>query len=183
VMFLFLPLYPKLSRIFGMRNTIILASVPLGLSYMSLYFANGFWPAMIVYIGIIVFTNVGSVVGGPLFGAIIDEDERRTGVRKAGLFTGMNALLTIPVGGLHTVFFTSLLAFYGFASGAEVQTEATIQGIRVASSLLPGILILLGIIPLFFLPIGKKAEKELSDFSERMHRTGGAEDGNEDGAV
>jgi GPH family glycoside/pentoside/hexuronide:cation symporter len=183
VMFLFLPLYPKLSRIFGMRNTIILASVPLGLSYMSLYFANGFWPAMIVYIGIIVFTNVGSVVGGPLFGAIIDEDERRTGVRKAGLFTGMNALLTIPVGGLHTVVFTSLLAFYGFASGAEVQTEATIQGIRVASSLLPGILILLGIVPLFFLPIGKKAEKELSDFSERMHRTGGVEDGNEDGAV
>jgi Na+/melibiose symporter-like transporter len=81
------------------------------------------------------------------------------------------------------VFFTSLLAFYGFASGAEVQTEATIQGIRVASSLLPGILILLGIVPLFFLPIGKKAEKELSDFSERMHRTGGVEDGNEDGAV
>jgi len=169
VMFLFLPLFPRISKITGMRNLLILASIPLGLSYMALYFVNGFWPAMFVYIGIVVFTNV-NVVGGPLFGAIIDEDERRTGVRKAGLFTGMNALLTIPVGGIHTMLFTSILAFYGFVSGAEAQPETAVFGIRMASSFLPGILIILGMIPLFFLPINKKVEKELSDFSVRMHR-------------
>jgi GPH family glycoside/pentoside/hexuronide:cation symporter len=169
VMFLFLPLFPRISKVTGMRNLLILASIPLGLSYMALYFVNGFWSAMIVYIFIIVFTNV-NVVGGPLFGAIIDEDERRTGTRKAGLFTGMNALLTIPVGGLHTLIFTSILAFYGFASGADVQSETAVYGIRMASSFLPGILILLGMIPLFLMPINKKVEKELSDFSVRMHR-------------
>jgi GPH family glycoside/pentoside/hexuronide:cation symporter len=170
VMFVFLPLFPKLSRIFGMRNLIVLASIPLGLSYMSLYFVNGFWMAMFVYIGIIVFTNIGSVIGGPLFGAIIDEDERRTGNRKAGLFTGMNALLTIPIGGLHTMIFTSVLAFSGFVSGAEAQTESAIMGIKLSSSFLPGILIILGMMPLFFLPINQKVEKELSDFSVKMHR-------------
>ncbi|HPJ22515.1 MAG TPA: MFS transporter, partial [Clostridia bacterium] len=164
VMFLFLPLFPRISKVTGMRNLLILASIPLGLSYMALYFVNGFWSAMIVYIFIIVFTNV-NVVGGPLFGAIIDEDERRTGTRKAGLFTGMNALLTIPVGGLHTLIFTSILAFYGFTSGADVQSETAVYGIRMASSFLPGILILLGMIPLFLMPINKKVEKELSDFS------------------
>lgn len=170
VMFAFLPLFPKLSRIFGMRNLIIIAAVPLGLFYMSLYFVNGFWMAMLVYIGIIVFTNIGSVVGAPLFGAIIDEDERRTGTRKAGLFTGMNALLTIPVGGLHTWIFTTILAYYGYISGAQTQVASAVQGIRMASSFLPGILIILGVIPLFFLPINKKMEKELSDFSAMMHR-------------
>jgi GPH family glycoside/pentoside/hexuronide:cation symporter len=170
-MFLFLPLFPKLSKIFGMRNLIIFASIPLGLSYMSLYFVNGFWMAMAVYIGIIIFTNIGSVVGGPLFGAIIDEDEKKTGIRKAGLFAGMNSLLTIPVGGIHTVIFTSILAFYGFASGGAEQTETAVFGIRMASSFLPGILIILGMIPLFFLPINKKVEKELSDFSVSMHRS------------
>jgi len=169
IMFLFLPLFPKIAKITGMRNLIMLAAVPLGLFYMGLYFVNGFWSAMLVYIGIIIFTNV-NVVGGPLFGAIIDEDERRTGIRKAGLFTGMNALLTIPVGGIHTAIFTSMLAFYGFASGAEVQTETAIFGIRMASSFLPGILIIIGIIPLFFMPINKRVEKELSDFSVSMHR-------------
>jgi GPH family glycoside/pentoside/hexuronide:cation symporter len=169
VMFLFLPLFPRLARIVGMRNLLILASVPLGLSYMSLYFVNGFWTAMFVYIGIIVFTNV-NVVGGPLFGAIIDEDEMRTGVRKAGLFKGMDALLTIPVGGLHTMLFTTLLAYYGFVSGAETQSDTAIAGIRMASSFLPGVLILLGMIPLFFMPITKAFEKELSDFSVKMHR-------------
>ena len=158
-----------------MRNLIILASIPLGLSYMALFFANGFWMAMIVYIGIIVFTNIGSVIGAPLFGSIIDEDEKRTGIRKAGLFTGMNALLTIPVGGLHTVIFTSILAFYGFVSGADVQTETTVFGIRVASSFLPGILIILGTIPLLFFPINKKVENELSEFSAKMHRSNGVE--------
>jgi len=169
IMFLFLPLFPKLAKIVGMRNLLILASVPLGISYMSLYFVNAFWPAMIVYTAIIIFTNV-SVVGGPLFGAIIDEDERRTGTRKAGLFTGMNALLTIPVGGLHTMIFTSILAFYGFTSGAEAQVESAVFGIRMASSFLPGILVILGMIPLFFMPINRKVEKELSDFSVSMHR-------------
>jgi GPH family glycoside/pentoside/hexuronide:cation symporter len=158
-----------MAKIVGMRNLLILASVPLGVSYMSLYFVNGFWMAMVVYIFIVVFTNI-NVVGGPLFGAIIDEDEKRTGVRKAGLFTGMNALLTIPIGGLHTMIFTSILAFYGFASGAEVQTETAVFGIKMASSFLPGILIILGMIPLFFMPINKKVEKELSDFSVSMHR-------------
>ncbi len=169
IMFLFLPLFPKLAKIVGMRNLLILASIPLGLSYMSLYFVNGFWMAMLVYIGIVIFTNV-NVVAGPLFGAVIDEDERRTGIRKAGLFTGMNALLTVPIGGIHTMLFTSILAFYGFASGAESQTATAIFGIRMASSFLPGILIILGMIPLFFMPINKKVEKELSDFSVNMHR-------------
>lgn len=169
VMFLFLPLFPKISKITGMRNLLILASIPLGLSYMALYFVSGFWSAMLVYIFIVVFTNV-NVVGGPLFGAIIDEDERRTGTRKAGLFTGMNALLTIPIGGIHTVIFTSILSFYGFVSGAAAQTETAVFGIRIASSFLPGILIILGMIPLFFLPINKRVEKELSDFSVSMHR-------------
>ena len=82
----------------------------------------------------------------------------------------MNALLTIPVGGIHTMLFTSILAFYGFASGAEAQSETAIFGIRMASSFLPGILIILGMIPLFFMPINKKVEKELSDFSVSMHR-------------
>jgi GPH family glycoside/pentoside/hexuronide:cation symporter len=170
VMFAFLPLIPRLSSIFGMRNLIIIATIPLGLSYMSLYFVSGFWTAMLVYIGIVLFTNIGSVVGSPLFGAIIDEDEKRTGTRKAGLFTGMNALLTIPIGGLHTLIFTSILAFYGFISGAETQAASAVSGIRLASSFLPGVLIILGAIPLFFLPINKKVEKELSDFSNAMHR-------------
>jgi hypothetical protein len=36
---------------------------------------------------------------------------------------------------------------------------------------LPGVLIIIGAIPLFFLPINKKVEKELSDFSIAMHRS------------
>ncbi len=34
VLFAFLPLFPKLSSIFGMRNLIILSTIPLGLFYI-----------------------------------------------------------------------------------------------------------------------------------------------------
>jgi Na+/melibiose symporter-like transporter len=63
------------------------------------------------------------------------------------------------------------LAYYGFVSGAETQAESAVSGIRLASSFLPGVMIIMGAIPLFFLPINKRVEKELSDFSIEMHRS------------
>jgi GPH family glycoside/pentoside/hexuronide:cation symporter len=170
IMFAFLPLFPKWSRKTGIRNLIMLASIPLALGYMSLMAVNGFLQALLAYSVIIVSTNVGSVLAPVIMGFIIDEDERRTGVRKAGIFTGMNALLTIPIGGLHTMIFTTMLSYCGYVSGGETQTEAVRQGIRLASSMLPGILILIGTLPLFFFPISKKVEEELSEYSARMHR-------------
>lgn len=171
IMLLFVPLFPKWSKTTGMKNLIIMSSVPIALGYIGLYFISNFWQALFVYTGIIIFTNVGNVLHPVMLGAIIDEDERRTGTRKAGLFTGMNALLSIPVGGLHTFIYTLILSYYGFVSGAEVQVETAQFGIRLASSFIPGALILLGVIPLLFLPITKNVERELSDFSKKMHHS------------
>ena len=105
-----------------------------------------------------------------IYDTYIDEDELRTGMRKPGLFTGLNALLTIPVGGLHTVFFTSILAAYTFTSGAEMQNDQAVLGIRIGTALIPFVSVLLGIIPMFLSPITQAKEQELSEFSEKQHR-------------
>lgn len=105
-----------------------------------------------------------------MLGAIVDEDEQRTGSRKAGLYTGLNALLTISVGGMHTVIFTSILAAFTFVSVSEVQSDQALEGIRVGASLIPFLSVLLSIIPMALSPITYEKEQELSAFSEQQHR-------------
>ena len=105
-----------------------------------------------------------------MLGAVIDEDEQKTGVRKAGLFTGLNALITIPIAGIHTAIFTSLIAFYGFESGAAEQSARALDGIRVGAGLIPMLFVLFGVVPILFSPINLARERELSAFSEQRHR-------------
>ncbi|MBN1247325.1 MAG: MFS transporter, partial [Anaerolineae bacterium] len=112
----------------------------------------------------------GGLIGQPMLGAIIDQDEKNTGVRKAGLFTGLNALITIPISGIQAAIFTSLIGAYGFASGSTEQSVRALQGIRIGAGVIPFFFVLLGIFPMLFSNIDLQKEKALSDFAEQRHR-------------
>ena len=125
---------------------------------------------MLAYWVVIVGSQFGNLSQRPMLGAIIDEDEQKTDVRKAGLFTGLNALITIPVSGIQAAIFTTLISRYGFVSGAAEQSARALQGIRIGAGVIPFFFVLLGILPMLFSPIDRAKEKELSDFSEQRHR-------------
>lgn len=101
-----------------------------------------------------------------MMGAIIDEDEQRTGTRKAGMFNGLNALLTIPVSGIQASLFMGIISMFGFQAGQKAQTAQALLGIKVGAGVLPFVMILIGVIPIFFSPITKQKELELSEFSK-----------------
>jgi Na+/melibiose symporter-like transporter len=82
----------------------------------------------------------------------------------------LNALLTIPVGGMHTVIFTTILAAYTFTSGSEVQGDQALVGIRIGTGLVPALFALFAIIPMALSPINFAKEQALSAFSEQQHR-------------
>ena len=170
IMFLFLPLFGKYSKKIGVRRMLFLGALPLALGYLGIYFIGNMWQAMIAFTVVIVFTNIPAIAGPVMMGAVIDEDERRTGTRKAGLFMGVSALVAIPVGGLHMFIFTQVVGFFGYQSGIDIQPETAQQGIRIASSIIPAVFILLGMIPMFLSPITREVEKELSAFSEWRRR-------------
>lgn len=170
VMFLFVPLLGRWVKAQGMRKAAILSSLPAALGFLSLYFVRNFWQVVIGYCIVIVGSQVGGLIGQPMLGAIIDQDEKNTGVRKAGLFTGLNALITIPVSGIQAAIFTSLIGAYGFASGSAEQSARALQGIRIGAGVIPFVFVLLGIIPMFFSTIDREKERELSDFAEHRHR-------------
>jgi GPH family glycoside/pentoside/hexuronide:cation symporter len=170
IMFVLAPFLGRVSKRYGLKKASIYAAAPLALAFLSLYVVRNMVQAIIAYTAMIVFMTMGSIVIAPMLGAIVDDDEQRTGVRKPGLYTGLNALLTIPIGGLHTVIFTTILGAFTFVSGSEVQSARAVQGIRIGTSLVPAASILLSIVPMLLSPITLRREQELSDFSEQQHR-------------
>jgi GPH family glycoside/pentoside/hexuronide:cation symporter len=170
VMFLVVPTLGKYVKKIGLKRSIIISSFPAALGFLSLYFAQNFWQAMLAYWLIIVASQVGYLSQPPMLGAIIDEDEQKTDVRKAGLFTGLNALITIPVSGIQAAIFTNLISQYGFTSGSVDQSLRALEGIRIGAGVIPFFFVLLGILPMLLSPITQEKEVELSAFSEQRHR-------------
>ena len=170
IMFVCAPFIGQASKRFGVRKVGIYSAVPLALAFLSLFLIQNMWQAILAYTAVIVLSQFPNIIHVPMLGAIVDDDEQRTGNRKAGLYTGLNALLTIPVGGMHTVMFTSILAAYTFVSGSEVQSEQAILGIRIGASVIPFVSVLVAMVPMWFSPITLHKEHELSIFSERQHR-------------
>lgn len=165
ILFLVIPFATKFIKKTGLKNATILATIPGAVGFLAIYFIGNFWQAVIAYVVMYIFTSIAAMTHTPILGAIIDEDEQNTGIRKAGLFNGMNALLTIPVSGIQAAIFTAILSYYKFAAGSETQGALAIQGIKLGAGLIPFIFTLVGIIPLFFFPINKVRQEELSKFS------------------
>ncbi len=165
-LFVAVPFLGRFVKARGMKIAAAVWAVPTALGFLGLYFARGFGQALLAYCVIIISAQVGVLIINPMLGAIIDEDERKTGVRKAGLFTGLSALLTIPNSGIQAAIFTSLIGFYGFASGAAEQSARAVEGIRVGAGIVPFIFVLLSSVPMLFSPITLERERELSLFSE-----------------
>jgi GPH family glycoside/pentoside/hexuronide:cation symporter len=169
-MLIMVPFLGRYVKNVGMKRSSIVSSFPAAVGFLSLLFVQNFWQVLLSYIVIIAGSQIGGLIGRPMLGAIIDEDEQSTDVRKAGLFTGLNALITIPISGIQAAIFTSLIGFYGFESGAAIQSASALQGIRVGAGLIPFVFVLLGIIPMAFSPITLEKERELSEFSDQRHR-------------
>jgi len=166
-------IYPVIAvfvRKIGVRDTTKWAMVPTVLCYIGLYFAPSFWVAVPLYALLMIGFASTWGTGDMLMGAIVDEDERRTGLRKSSFYMGLSALITIPFNALHSMLFMALLQVFGYDGTLAQQSALAVTGIRLATALVPAFFILLGYIPLWLFPIGRKEEKELSDFSEAMRR-------------
>lgn len=181
------PVIAVLIRKLGVRDTVKWAMIPSIFCYIGLFFAPAFpqqfsvlgvsldlrfWSAAVFYA--LLMIGFASTWGGNdvWMGTVIDEDERRTGLRKSSLYMGLSSVITIPFTAVHSLIYMTLLQAFGYVAGenVQVQTAQAIFGIRLATTLVPAAFILLGYIPLFLFPIGRREEKELSEFSEAMRR-------------
>jgi GPH family glycoside/pentoside/hexuronide:cation symporter len=179
IVFLFLPLIvgiwitPKLSKKFGVvrADQILLTIAGIGLIMLT------FMPIIGIYLCLAL---AGFGLTGPLvlttvmWGEVADEDELRTGVRREGVFFGMNAFVTKPAQSLALVIPVALLAWANFIprTGTEPnlnQPPEVFLAIRLFIGFIPGTALLLEVLILQLYPLKGNYLNEVQEKVLKLH--------------
>lgn len=170
VVFALLPFIGKFIKHYGGKTTILASVVPYIIGHGWLYFTGNWIAALLAYIPIMVGRYGMSTANAPLAAALIDENEEMTGERRPGLINALLALLAAPAVSSQLAIFMWIISYYGYDAERSIQTAQAMQGIRIATCIIPIVFVFIGIIPLIFFPIDKERETELSTYSEaRRH--------------
>jgi GPH family glycoside/pentoside/hexuronide:cation symporter len=120
--------------------------------------------AGIGFVGPLVYTNV-------LFAQVADEDELKSGVRREGVFFGINALITKPAQSFALIIPAALLSLAGFiprdltggVPQPDLQPDAVFLAIRIFIGLIPGICLLLAAAILQLYPLKGEYWEEVQE--------------------
>lgn len=156
---IFAPLVSRLCEKCGTRNTYIITTAIFATAGLGFLVAPGIVFAAVV--AAIAGIGVSGIMIMPnmLYAEIIDDDQKRTGVRREGAFFGMNALvmrLSVVVQGFASSF---VLDRFGYEANAAQQTARAVMGIRILMGLIPLIFVGLAVVVLLFYPIDTKKQK------------------------
>lgn len=96
-------------------------------------------------------------------GDVVDMDEHRTGLRREGMYAGVNSFLTKPAISLAQAVFLGLLELYGYdpALAKGLQSASAETGILVGWTLVPGVLLLLCFVVLRWYPLSGPGWEEI----------------------
>lgn len=167
IVLLLLPLSAKLIKHVGSRTALWVAAVPYLAGLCLLFVATQWYHVLGCYVLIQSGRYMVTTASVALDAALIDDNERRTGIRKAGTIGSLRALMSAPLAGIQMVIFMGIITAGGYTSGADVQSGSAMDAIRFAAAGVPILFALVGMIPLLFIPYDKKSEAELSRWSEQ----------------
>ncbi len=147
---------------------------------MCVVFAAG--AAMMVFLGkylpvaIVGFFAAGMGFAGGMYlvplmnGDVIDYDEIKLGVRREGMYAGVNSLITKPAISLANAAFLMILPWFGFNKelATAEQTDWAKQGVLVAWMAIPAVLLVICAVSLKFYPLaGEKWQAEKRELEAR----------------
>jgi GPH family glycoside/pentoside/hexuronide:cation symporter len=104
-------------------------------------------------------------------GDVIDMDEHRTGLRREGMYAGVNSLITKPAISLANSAFIWFLTLYGynFAGKSGTQSAEAQTGILMGWVLIPGILLAVSFLSLFLYPLAGEKWDEIKQQLAQVH--------------
>ncbi|WP_077614112.1 MFS transporter [Caenibacillus caldisaponilyticus] len=148
-------LWGKAARRFGPRKTALAATGLLLIALLPFAAIRTF------AFGIVTSAGVGVGLAGlivlldVMLAEIIDEDEKRTGLRREGLYFGVNGFIVRWSVSLQAVIMGWMLASTGYSARQTVQPEAALWGFRLLLSAVPIAFLLLSLLCFYLYPIGK----------------------------
>ncbi len=157
---LVMPFAPKFVEKFGKRNGAIISMVIQGAALLLLYFGPSTsipfnFLCMIIY-------GTGYIAGPSGSGMIvdaIDDFDDKYGVRYDGMAFSFNGTAIKIATAIANSVFLLVMGAFGYVGGGEI-TPHVQTGINLAANLLPGIVFLIGIIPLALYDLDKPGYME-----------------------
>lgn len=139
-------LVPMIGSKFGKKNILILGYLLQVVGYTIIYFSG---QNLIIMIAGLIVKGIGlSPVASllvPMIGDVIEYEEKKTGIRLAGLLNSV-ATFGIKAGsGLGAAFVGWLLAWGGYVASAEVQSPTTIVAMKMIVAGIPALCSIIGI--------------------------------------
>lgn len=144
----FLYFWQRMTVRWGARRTIMTAATIYALALVPFLFIKSFVG------GLITAALVGIGVAGPmllldvLLSDVIDEDELRTGVRREGMYFGMNALIVRLGISVQAIISAVVLEMSGYDATLpiEAQPASAIMGMRLLMTVVPIAIVLLALL-------------------------------------
>ncbi|MFB4279586.1 MFS transporter [Nonomuraea sp. MTCD27] len=141
----------------GPRKAVLIAIVVYGLALMP-FLVVGSLP-----LAVATGAAVGAGIAGMmvlleiLLAEVIDEDERRTGLRREGMYMGMNGFVVRWSTSLQAVMLSVVLSASGYRAGAAEQPESVVTGVRLLLGGVPPAVLALAFLCFVLYPIAKAA--------------------------
>ena len=167
-----LVLFVRQRERWGVKNSMRLMALIFSLGcFVILAQGRSTVPAMIGF-----FTFGLGFAGGmylvPLMnGDVVDMDEHRTGLRREGMYAGVNSFITKPAISLAQALFLWFLGLYGYdpALGKGLQPASAETGILMGWTLVPGILLFFCFVALRWYPLVGPAWDEIKARLAAVH--------------
>lgn len=169
--------YSRLQHTIGVKKCMLIMHGSFGASCLLMAFFGGV-PA-VAAVGFF-FTGVGFAGGMfmiPIMnGDVIDYDEMVTGLRREGMYAGVNSFITKPAISLAQAAFLSVLTRFGYDQTAASGTQSAMaaKGILYAWMLIPGVLLLIcfGVLFLYKLDGGEWLQKKTALSADHAAKAG-----------
>jgi GPH family glycoside/pentoside/hexuronide:cation symporter len=143
-----MPVWTSIARKHGKRYGYLVATFAYSIVTLSWLLADEAEP---LYGTLVRGACFGVISGGMLLMGnamlqdVMDEDYRRTGVRKNGMFAGSYSLIEKITSGIGAQILGVILSVSGFSRAAQAQPESALLGIYIVVAIIPAGLMLLSL--------------------------------------
>lgn len=174
---------------FGLRTEMLIMTAVMAIGCLLGSFLGQYF-----YVCLITFICCGVGLAGGLYlvpmmnGDVMDKDELDSGVRREGVYAGINSLITKPAGSIANALFPLMITgLYGFNENLKISSidsitnkevmvidysNQTIQaknGLFLCWFLITGILLILCFIAMWFYPLYGKSWNEKKEYLAKKH--------------
>jgi glycoside/pentoside/hexuronide:cation symporter, GPH family len=146
----------------GPRQAWLLSNLLFIPGLLVMTFARNFYSGLLGTVLIVPGLSGYLILPLPLLSEVIEDDERRHGVKRAGMFFGMNGGIVKAAFSMQGLLFAAVFSVSGYVAGAEIQSESAIWGISFLIGITPLISIIISTLSLWKFPLGRETTGKAS---------------------